>query len=226
MSETDQDSPADIVQKIIVDVPREFHGSGSLSHAVLQRIVALHESTGVKVSVESGCGLTTLVLSHLSASHTSFTVDAGDSLQNTRDHELFNRSGTEFVIGPTQVTLPQHQFTQPIDFALIDGPHAYPFPDLEYFYFYPHLRTGGLLVIDDIHIPTITNMYNVLNDDDMWLHLGDVETTAFFERTDAPTLYPHGDGWPQQKYNRRGFPYRQDLEPLFGPGWYDKEFGS
>ena len=35
-------------------------------------------------------------------------------------------------------------------FVLIDGPHGYPFPEIEYFYFYPRLKPGALLVVDDI----------------------------------------------------------------------------
>ena len=215
-----------IIEQIIGEVPRDFHISGSLSPAVLWRIAELHEQVGATVSAETGCGLTTLVLSHLSERHTSFTVDFGDSLPNTRGHALFNSASTSFVVNPTQISLPAHRFTSPLDFAILDGPHAYPFPDLEYFYFYPHVRTGGVLVIDDIHIPTIGHLYDFLLDDEMWEHLGDVETTAFFMRTSAPTLDPYGDGWPSQRYNRRYFEYPHALNGAFGEGWFENEFGA
>lgn len=216
----------DIVEQIIHEVPQDFHGSGSLSPLVLRRIAELHRLVGAKVSAETGCGLTTLILSHLSERHTSFTVDFGDSLPKTRENHLFNAASTRFIINPTQVSLPVHSFTEPLDFAILDGPHAYPFPDLEYFFFYPHVRQGGILVIDDVHIPTIGNLREFLRDDEMWEHLGDVETTAFFRRTTAPLLHPHGDGWPSQRYNRRHFQYPQALEALYGQGWYQAEFGS
>lgn len=215
----------EMVETIIREVPRDFHISGSLSPPVLRRIAELHQEVGGKVSAETGCGLTTLILSQLSSSHTSFTVDFGDSLPNTRGHAMFNAPTTEFVVNPTQVSLPRYEFRQPLDFVIIDGPHAYPFPDLEYFYFYPMIRTGGILVVDDIHIPTIGHMYDFLRDDQMWEHLGDVETTAFFKRTNAPLLDPYGDDWPMQRYNRRYFEYPHALNPLFGEDWQRADFG-
>ena len=199
-----------MAHRIINEVGQDFHQSGSLGADVLHRLVDLHVEAGAKTSAETGCGLTTLLLSHLSERHISYTVDDGDSLQKTRDHVLFNPARTRFVLGPSQVTLMRERF-EALDFVIIDGPHAYPFPDLEYFFFYPHIRPGGVLVVDDVHIPTIGNLRGFLCDDDMWEYLGDVRTTAFFRRTEAATLDPHGDGWPTQRYNRRRFPHQQAL---------------
>ena len=67
---------------------------------------------------------------------------------------------------------------RPIDIVLIDGPHAYPFPDLEYYYFYPHIVTGGLLIIDAINIPSIRNMAEVIKQDAM----SDVHTHTIASR--------------------------------------------
>lgn len=215
-----------IVERIIREVPQDLHASGSLSPTVLEAIVELHCDAGARVSAETGCGLTTLILSHLSESHTSFTVAIGDSLPKTQNHPLFRRETTHFVIGPSQLTLPRWQFTRPLDFAIIDGPHAYPFPDIEYFYFYPNIRPGGILVVDDIHIPMITKMYRFLREDEMWEHSRDVGTTAFFRRSTAPLFDPYGDNWPQQRHQRRFFSYPTALDPLFGAGWRAREFGA
>src|SRR5436309_14222224 len=87
--------------------------------------------------------------------------------------------------------------------GLIDGPHAYPFPDLEYFCLYPHLEAGGLLVIDDIHIPTIQNLFRFLRTDAMFRLVEICGKTAFFERTGVPPFDPWGDGWWLQACNRR-----------------------
>jgi hypothetical protein len=59
-----------------------------------------------------------------------------------RESELFHAASGEFIDGPTQRTLPTHRFTKPLRAALIDGPHGYPFPDLECYYVYPHLAAG------------------------------------------------------------------------------------
>jgi hypothetical protein len=108
-----------------------------------------------------------------------------------------------YVEGPTQRTLPRYEFAGEVQIALIDGPHAYPFPDLEYYYFYPVVARGGLLVIDDIQIPSITRMYEIIDADDAFELLEVVDgTMAIFRRTAAPSLDPTGDGWWMQGYNR------------------------
>jgi hypothetical protein len=88
--------------------------------------------------------------------------------------------------------------------------------------FYPQIRPGGLLVVDDIHIPTITHLFRVLQEDAMWRLLAVELYTAFFQRTDAPTFDPFGDGWIHQRFNRDRFPHEEWLVPALGPGWWLK----
>lgn len=213
-------------KKIIDEVSPFFHASGSLYPDVLWKLFEEHQDARARVSVETGCGLSTLLLSNLSERHTAFTLPLGDSLQNTQSHPYLRFETTKFVVGPSQVTVPKWQFSDPVDFALIDGPHAYPFPDLEYYFIYPHIRPGGVLVIDDIHIPTIQRLYEFLRDDEMWEHRGDARTTAFFRRTASPIFDPLGDNWPGQRYNRRRFAAHEALDAVFGAGWYQAEFGA
>ena len=115
---------------------------------------------------------------------------------------LLRKNIVRFVEGPTQQTLPEQHFDEKFQVVLLDGPHAYPFPDLEYYFLYPHLDTGGLLILDDIHIPTIHNLFWFLRRDAMFDLDEVVHTTAFFTRTDAATFNPYGDGWWEQSANR------------------------
>jgi hypothetical protein len=158
--------------------------------------------------METGTGRTTLLFSHFSTDHMVFTKDDGnttDSLAMVKSSPHLHSEVVTFTLGPTQETLPQTALG-PRDAAMIDGPHAYPFPELEYYYIYPNLTTGALLVVDDIHIPTIENLFNVLKCDAMFDLLGIATRTAFFARTDAPTFDPLGDDWASQSYNASRFP--------------------
>jgi hypothetical protein len=143
------------------------------------------------------------LLFHLSEHHTVFTLDVGGSVANVRRSPLLRGAVVSFVEGPSQRTLPQHHFNEKLQLAVIDGPHAYPFPDLEYYFLYPHLETGALLVLDDIHIRSINNLFQFLRRDEMFRLEEVVRTTAFFTRTDAPTFDPIGDGWREQRYTAR-----------------------
>ncbi len=197
----------------IANLPGDWHGAGSVTRNVLSAIVRHASPLGpLQHSVETGSGRTTLLLSHLSADHTVFAVDAGGSMSQVKTSALFNAPTTTFVEGPTQRTLPAHTFAHSLQLALIDGPHGYPFPDLEYFYLYPRIATGGLLLIDDLLIPTIQRMFEIIKAEAMFELLEVVDdNTAFLRRTTAPVIDPHSDSWWLQGYNR---PY---YEQIAGP---------
>lgn len=192
----------------IRSIPAGWNPDGSLNIAVVERLFRCAD--GAQNTAETGCGKSTLALSHASRRHVVFACDV-PSGKNSEEHSLnrvksspfLNRNACEFVIGCTQQTLPAFPFKSDFDLVFLDGPHGYPFPDLEYFYFYPHIKAGGWLVVDDIQIPTVANMVDVLRKDAMFSLDRVVRTTAFFRRTDAPTFPPFGDGWFEQGYNQR-----------------------
>jgi len=187
----------------IAALPHDWHAAGSVSMPVLAAMVRHAGGGPVRRSVETGSGKTTLLLSHLSQAHTVFAVDAGRSISQVRESALFNAATTTFVEGPTQRTLPAHTFAHPHQLALIDGPHGYPFPDLEYYFLYPTIERGGILIVDDLRIPSIGRMYDIIRADEMFELVQVIEdNTAFFRRTAAPLIHPESDSWWLQGFNR------------------------
>lgn len=180
-----------------------LHSAGTVPDDVLRAIQRHALKRRVERSIETGCGATTLLLSHLSKNHSVFALDVGRSVANVRQNPLLRPGVVTFFEGPTQRTLLKHKFNDQFQLALIDGPHAYPFPDLEYFFIYPHLEAGALLIIDDIQIRSINNLFNFLCNDRMFLLDEVVRQTAFFTRTNEPTFDPTGDNWADQGYNRQ-----------------------
>lgn len=187
---------------------KTWHANGSLNVAVIDYLFQC--ANGAENTAETGCGKSTLALSHASKRHVVFAVDVppGEdpdkhSLNKVRSSPLLKEDVCEFVIGSTQTTLPGFHFDREFDLVLLDGPHGYPFPDLEYYYFYPHIKAGGWLVIDDIQIPSVANMLDVLRRDEMFQLDRVFRTTAFLRRTNAATFSPFGDGWWEQGYNTR-----------------------
>lgn len=190
----------------IQEIAQSLHESGTFDPEPLNTLISCAQSRRIRCSVETGSGVSTLVLSQVSSRHIVFSVDAGRSISAVKNCGLLKEEVVEWMIGPTQVTLPRYSFTEPVQLALIDGPHAWPFPDMEYYYLYQQVEQGGLLIIDDIQIPTIRNMLNVLKVDPMWKVLEVVHNTAFLERTDAPMFCPTGDYWWEQPYNQTASP--------------------
>jgi hypothetical protein len=202
----------DSVLARIAALPSDWHGAGTMSADVLAAMVRLI-GPRVQRSVETGAGKTTLLLSHLSERHTVFAIDGGKSLTVTRRSPLLNGDRVEFVDGPTQRTLFDYRFAEPLDVVLIDGPHGYPFPELEYWVLYRHIREGGWLIVDDIHIPTIHRLFTFLREEPMFELVETVQYTAFFRRTAAPLFDPYCDGWYLQPFNTARFPAKAAEEP-------------
>jgi hypothetical protein len=200
----------DDIRRSIAALPEYWHGAGTVPESVLDALVRHTAGLDLRHTMETGAGRTSLLLSHLSERHVVFVIDddgPGDStLRRVRESPLLRAERVEFVIGPTQVTLRDHVFAEPLQLAYLDGPHAFPFPELEYYAVYPHLEPGGLLVVDDIQIPTIDHLFRFLSEDHMFELLEVVATTAFFARTESETLSPTGDGWWTQAYNMRHYP--------------------
>jgi hypothetical protein len=191
----------------IIQVSQRLHGQGTFFPQVLEVLARHLSSQPIRHSVETGAGASTLIFSHVSSDHTVFALDLDGSVTNTRASELFHPVATVFVEGPTQKTLPTYVFRNKLQAALLDGPHAFPFPHLEYYYIYPHLEEGALLIIDDIQIRTVHDFFKFLKADKMFRLLEVAGTTAFFRRTSAPTFNPYGHEWWLQKYNERRVPH-------------------
>jgi len=190
-------------------LPADWPTAGSLRPAVLARLTHHASARAVSRSAETGTGKSTLLLSHLSRRHSVFALDdtgAGDSLASVRSSPLLAPDGVEFVVGPSQRTLPAYRFEGPLDLVLIDGAHAFPFPHLDYYFLYPHLAPGGVLVLDDVHVRSVDDVFRFLRSDEMFDLLEVVHTTAFFRRTAHATFDPVADGWWLQRYNRSVLP--------------------
>lgn len=191
----------------IAGIPHDWHQEGSpLPLKVLEGIVRHVGMRPLPHTVETGTGRSSLLFSHLSLDHTVFTIKDTVSLRAVRSSPLLNNDVVHFIEGPTQLTLSRFQFKHSIQVALIDGPHAYPFPDLEYYHIYPHLEIGGFLILDDINIPSIFNLFSFLEEDVMFKLVEIVGNTAFFQRTGTPVFDPIGDAWWTQRYNVSRFP--------------------
>jgi hypothetical protein len=188
------------------------HRGGSIYLPFLKQIEAILPDD-MEATAETGCGRTTILFSNKSASHTVFTFDDKDqensSVNSALDCPLTKTENLRWIFGPTQKTVPSYNHST-YDAVLLDGPHAWPCPELEYFFFYPHIRNDGFLIVDDVHIPTIARMADVIAEDEMWETAGVFGTTAVFKRTDAPTFFRYGDGWEVQYFNRRRIPQFTD----------------
>jgi hypothetical protein len=101
--------------------------------------------------------------------------------------------------------------------VLLDGPHAYPLPQIEFAYLFPHIKLGGWLVVDDIQIPSVYELFCFLKRESSVAMEEVAVRTAFFRRIKAAESGP--DGWAVQGMNRHTilrYSWRDRLRHLLG----------
>ena len=192
-----------------------FHPWDAMAPAALSGIL---KRGPFQASAETGCGGSTIVLSQASARHTAFAIeDESRTITGLRNQSELRSEHVTFVEGQSKDTLPGYQFGTELDLVLLDGPHAYPLPQLEFAYLFPRVRLGGWLVIDDIQIPSVHELFRFLGKESSVALEEVIVRTAFFRRVSAPEHSP--DGWLQQAMNRHTilrYSWRDRLRRLLG----------
>lgn len=193
----------------LIERARDFHSWDAMSPAAL---AAIAKRGPFQTTAETGCGGSTIILSHASDRHFAFAIEGEDrTISHLRAHPDLRSTGVIFIEGETRDTLPAHKFEQPLDLVLLDGPHAYPCPQIEFAHLFPHLRAGGWLAIDDLQIPSVHELFRFLKHESSVTLEEVVLRTAFFRRIKQTA--PEPDGWVSQGMNRR---------PLLRYTWRDR----
>ena len=175
-----------------------FHPWDSMAPAALSGIL---QRGPFRSSAETGCGGSTIVLSHASERHIAFAIEGADrTISELRKEGELRAENVIFVEGQTKDTLPGYLFQGQLDLVLLDGPHAYPLPQIEFAYMFPRIRIGGWLVLDDIQIPSVHELVRFLKRESSVVLEEVVVRTAFFRK--VKVIEPGPDGWALQGMNR------------------------
>lgn len=186
-----------------------YHPWDAMAPAALEAIAARGP---FRASAETGCGGSTIVLSRLSPHHTVFAIEGeNNTISNLKRHPDLESANAHFVEGETSASLPNRVLPFPLQFVLLDGPHAYPLPQLEFEYLFPCLDIGGWIALDDIQIPSVHELYRFLRSEPCVAFEDVVVRTAFFQKQSAHRNGP--DGWQDQRSNRH---------PILRYSWRDR----
>lgn len=133
-------------------------------------------------TLETGLGISTSLLGRWTARHVCVVgsadqVEALTDYSTERGHSLDH---VDFHVGTSDVVLPGLDLP-PVDLFLIDGGHGYPAPVIDWYYGALSLRDGGVVVIDDVQLPSVYDfLVRYLEQDPRWLQLaGDHKWRAF-----------------------------------------------
>jgi Methyltransferase domain len=196
--------PLDIIQRLLHDKP-SFHMRGKARWDALpgtlgavRRAVRQDDST-----LEVGVGVSTVVFAACGTNHTAVSPDPAE-------HELVRAycqqigvddSRITFIVGMSDDVLPKLLGRErTLDVALIDGAHSFPLPVVDWYYVTRSLKAGGKLLMDDIPIPSVAQVFRHMTLEPNWRLDGVFDDrAATFTLLAAPEP---GDDWPQQPFNR------------------------
>jgi precorrin-6B methylase 2 len=200
----------------LVERASQFHPWDAMAPAALAAIL---KRGPFRRSAETGCGGSTIVLSQVSERHTAFAIEGENrTITGLRNHLDLVGDRVTFVEGESKDTVPVWQCDGELDLVLLDGPHAYPWPQVEFAYLFPKLRMGGWLVVDDIQIPSVHELFRFLKRESQVTLEEVVVRTAFFRRVSLDSTGP--DGWERQGINRSTiwrYSWRDRMRKWLGP---------
>lgn len=151
-------------------------------------------------SLEIGAGASTVVFGAAGSHHKAISPvghEHREIVSYCRDIGV-STEGLTFVDASSDEVLPGLE-TEPLDFVLLDGTHAFPFAVVEWHFLRRHLLPGGLFVLDDVPIPAVAPVYRFMQCDPDWelvSHL-DRRTAAFRKLRETPD-----QTWRDQGLNR------------------------
>ena len=152
------------------------------------RVIDAHLTTG-SVTLETGAGVSTVLFALKGARHVCIVPDTAEVDRITRfctEHGI-DRSSLRFEIDCSDQALPRLDLPE-LDLVLIDGAHNFPVPFIDWHYTAPHLKVGGLLVIDDAHIWTGFTLKQFLKSEPEWEIVVDAAPRSVVFRKIAATV--------------------------------------
>lgn len=163
-------------------------------------------------TLETGCGLSTVVFAMRSVEHTCIVPSRKqvDLILAYAEKRNMNFDHVHFIIDFSQNVLPGLQ-RQDLDMVLIDGGHGFPIPAIDWFYTAPMLKVGGIVIIDDVALWTGLELKRFLAEEPSWRHVRNFSRSVAFEKIDeqhgtdfyAQSYIIRKSRWPRFKSNLR-----------------------
>lgn len=152
-------------------------------------------------TMETGAGVSTLIFAIKGATHTSITPSELEvkAIKQYAHKKSINMDKVRFIRAPSEQYLPNTNI-QNLDLVFLDGKHAFPWPIIDWFYTADKLKKGGIMMIDDAYIKSVTVLVDFMMADPGWTLLenlnGGVNMVFRKERDLA-----HDVAWHMQPFN-------------------------
>lgn len=120
-------------------------------------------------TLETGAGLSTIVFAARGAEHEAVTPDADEAaaIRVELERRAIPIERVTFRLGASHEVLPSWP-PRALDLVLLDGAHGFPYPVLDWWYVMPHLKRGGLLLLDDAYMAGVRVLLEYLESRPSW----------------------------------------------------------
>lgn len=152
-------------------------------------------------TIETGAGCSTVLFALKGTHHTCIVPDREltERIVAFCKEKDIDTSRLNFIIEPSEKALPRIE-ERDFDLALIDGRHGFPQPFLDWYYAAEILKTGGYVIIDDLHVWVCETLVNFLIEEKDWSLVHESLGGAAFKKLGNGT---QNNEFPDQLYNRR-----------------------
>ena len=151
-------------------------------------------------TLETGCGATTIVFAAAGSYHDAVFLDGfeGEGVQAWCIEHGVSTDQVAFYAGSSSETLPRLDLGE-LDLVMVDGCHGFPFPQLDWYYTASHLVDGGILVVDDTHLPAPYELRRYLESDPRWDRIRVGSQWVAFRRKGSGSL---DEEWVSQRFHQ------------------------
>lgn len=221
----------DLLTKILSEAPKFHHGDTETRQRISRENSSLRGSTLQSISedsaacygihpdlayflfdsvseksqtLETGSGISSLAFALRGSRHIAVTPST-DEVANIRRYAACNQISldrVEFVIEPSDRFLPRCEATD-LDLVLIDGKHAFPWPILDWFFTADKLKVGGLVILDDLQMSSVSLLGDFPSEDPRWRCVRQFgRRTLVMKKVSGPI---HDVSWHMQPYITRRY---------------------
>ncbi len=197
-------SQSNIVQALARDRPAFHLGGAAHWNSTPETLEAIRASVKLgDTTIETGAGASTVVFASAGAAHTAISPDPQE---HVRIGDYCREIGVDhahvtFIAGSSDDVLPSLLGDErTLDVAYVDGAHVFPLPAIDWYYVTRALKVGGWLVMDDIAIPAVADIFRHMRSEPGWRLERILDQRAALFQLLSP---PPEEDWRDQRYNSK-----------------------
>jgi hypothetical protein len=196
------------VTRALHDAPTGLHAGGAHWGLAWSALAWIEQNVQPGWStLEVGSGASTIVFAARGTIHEAITPDPNEeaAVQAQCTALAIDASAVTFHIGASQDVLPLWE-PRPLDLALIDGAHGFPYPILDWWHISPHVKVGGHVLLDDAYLPAVGVIVDFVRRSPAWRleEAVSFRTAHLVKLTDEP---PPFDAGSEAAYGKMRFAY-------------------